>query len=312
MTEGGPDRPAFAFVGRTYEVAGEGVTEVGARILDGKRLAQVAEAAIAEEAARVIPTAGMSPGLAAVLVGEDPPSVLYVRRKAEACARVGFRSEIFQLPARATQEEVLEVIDTLNARSDIHGILVQQPMPSQIDRGAVFTRVDARKDVDGLGPANLAALVAGAAGTRPATPLGVMALIREAGVDPAGREAVVVGRSLLVGRPVALLLLAAHATVTICHTRTPDLAVHTRRADILVAAAGRPGLITGAMVKPGSVVIDVGINRVQNRLVGDVDRATVEPVAGALTPVPGGVGPMTIAMLLRNTWEAYRAQRLLG
>lgn len=285
---------------------------MGAAILDGKRLAQAVEAAVGEEAAAVIAQAGLSPGLAAILVGEHPPSVLYVRRKAEACARVGFRSETFQLPEQATQEEVLGLIDTLNARRDIHGILPQQPMPARIDPLAVFARLDPRKDVDGLGPMNLAALLTVRPGLRPATPLGIMALIREAGVDPAGREAVVIGRSLIVGKPTALLLLAAHATVTLCHTRTAGLAAHTRRADILVVAAGRSGVITGEMVKPGAVVIDVGINRVDGKMVGDVDRATVEPVAGALTPVPGGVGPMTIAMLLRNTWEAYRAQVLIG
>lgn len=281
-----------------------------ARLLDGRELAAAAERALGAEAAEVIPQAGMAPGLAAVLVGEHAPSLIYVRRKAEACARVGFRSETFQLPEGAAQEAIEDLIAELSARADIHGILLQQPVPSGIDARALLARLDPRKDVDGLTPDSLAALLAGGPGLRPATPLAVMALISAAGIDPAGREAVVVGRSVLVGRPTALLLLAAHATVTVCHSRTPDLEEQTRRADILVAAAGRPGLITGAMVKPGAVVIDVGITRRDGRLVGDVDRGSVEPVAAALSPVPGGVGPMTIAMLLRNTWQAYRAQVL--
>lgn len=284
---------------------------MGTRILDGRHLAATVEAALATEASEAIRRAGVSPGLAAILVGDDPASSLYVRRKAEACGRVGFRSETFHLPADTPEEAVLALVDELNARPEVHGILPQQPMPAHIDPWRVFARIHPDKDVDGLGPANLGALLAGAPGLRPATPQGILALIAHAGIDPAGRRAVVVGRSLIVGKPTALLLLAAHATVTVCHTRTPDLAEHTRQAEILVVAAGRPRLVTGAMVRPGAVVVDVGVNRVDGRLVGDVDRASVEPVAAALTPVPGGVGPMTIAMLLRNTWEAYRRQVLL-
>jgi methylenetetrahydrofolate dehydrogenase (NADP+)/methenyltetrahydrofolate cyclohydrolase len=283
---------------------------VTARLLDGRALAAETERALAADAARTIPRAPMAPGLAAVLVGAWGPSVIYVRRKAEACGRVGFRSEVFQLPEEATQRALEDLIAELSARPDIHGVLLQEPVPKGLDARAALARLDPRKDVDGLTSTSQAALLAGAPGPRPATALGVMALIRAAGIDPAGREAVVVGRSLLVGRPAALLLLEAHATVTICHSRTPDLARQTIRGDILVAAAGRPGLITGPMVKPGAVVIDVGITRRDGRLVGDVDRASVEAVAGALTPVPGGVGPMTIAMLLANTWQAFRAQEL--
>lgn len=281
---------------------------MSARILDGRALAAAIEREIAAEAEAVIRRHGMAPGLAAILVGEDPASALYVRRKAEACGRVGFRSEVFNLPADASTEELLELIETLNERRDIHGILPQQPVPSHIDPHNLFARLDPRKDVDGLGPISLALLVAGRPGLRPATPTGVLALIKESGVDPAGREAVVVGRSLIVGRPTALMLLEANATVTIAHSRTRDLGAVTRRSDILVAAVGRPRMITGEMVKPGAVVIDVGITRVDGRLVGDVDRASVEPIAAALTPVPGGVGPMTIVMLLRNTWQAYLNQ----
>lgn len=283
-----------------------------ARMLDGRAQAAETERTLAAETARAIPRTGIAPGLAAVLVGEHPPSVLYVRRKAEACGRVGFRSEIFQLPAGAGQRAVEDLLSELSLRPDLHGILLQEPLPPSLDPRMALRRLDPRKDVDGLTDASLAALVAGAPGFRPATALAVMALIRAAGVDPAGRVAVVVGRSLLVGRPTALLLVAAHATVTICHSRTPDLGTQTRRAEILVAAAGRPGLITGDMVRPGAVVIDVGITRRDGRLTGDVDRVSVEPVAGALTPVPGGVGPMTIAMLLANTWQAFSTQVLGG
>ncbi|HEV8338185.1 MAG TPA: bifunctional 5,10-methylenetetrahydrofolate dehydrogenase/5,10-methenyltetrahydrofolate cyclohydrolase [bacterium] len=281
-----------------------------ARLLDGRALAAETERALAGDVARVVPRLGMAPGLAAVLVGSWGPSVTYVRRKAEACGRVGFRSEVFSLAEESTQEAVEVLIAELSARTDIHGVLLQEPVPAGLDARAALARLDPRKDVDGLTAVSQAALLAGTPGLRPATALGVMALIGAAGMDPAGREAVVVGRSLLVGRPTALLLLAAHATVTVCHSRTPELARHTARAEILVAAAGRPGLITGAMVRPGAVVIDVGITRRDGRLVGDVERASVEPVAGALTPVPGGVGPMTIAMLLTNTWQAFRAQVL--
>jgi len=279
-----------------------------ARLLDGRALAAETERALAAEVARITPRVGIAPGLAAVLVGSFAPSVTYVRRKAEACGRVGFRSEVFALAEESTQRTVEELIAELSARPDIHGVLLQEPLTAGLDARAALARLDPRKDVDGLTAVSQAALLAGTPGLRPATARGVMALIAEAGLDPAGREAVVVGRSLLVGRPTALLLLAAHATVTVCHSRTPELGGVTARGEILVAAAGRPGLITGAMVRPGAVVIDVGITRRNGRLVGDVERPSVEPVAAALTPVPGGVGPMTIAMLLDNTWQAFRAQ----
>lgn len=290
-------------------VAGfEKPTRMSARILDGKAIAAEVEAEVATQAAVLTRQYGVSPSLAAILVGDDPGSAIYVRRKAEACGRAGLRSETFHLPADASEAEVLALIDNLNARDDVHGILPQQPMPPQINPRTVFERVDPRKDVDGLGPVNMAALLIGRPHLVPCTPAGVMVLLQRAGVDPTGKEAVVVGRSIIVGRPMALLLLQAHATVTWCHTRTRDLPAHTRCADILVLAAGRPRLVTGDMVKPGAVVIDVGINRVDKKLIGDADFESVSQVAGWITPVPGGVGPMTIAMLLRNTVLAAVAQ----
>ncbi|HXF82817.1 MAG TPA: bifunctional methylenetetrahydrofolate dehydrogenase/methenyltetrahydrofolate cyclohydrolase FolD [bacterium] len=281
---------------------------MSARILDGKTLAAQVEQEVARDAAALVQRYGVAPALAAILVGDDPASAIYVRRKAEACARAGVRSETFHLPATTSEAELLDLIRDLNARADIHGILPQQPMPPQIDPRAVFEALDPRKDVDGLGPVNMAALFIGRPQLVPCTPQGVMALLASAGIDPAGQEAVVVGRSVIVGRPMAVLLLNANATVTWCHTRTANLAAHTRRADILVVAAGRAGMITGAMVKPGAAVVDVGISRQGKRLVGDVDFASVEPIAGWITPVPGGVGPMTIAMLLRNTILAAAQQ----
>ncbi|HEV8352772.1 MAG TPA: bifunctional 5,10-methylenetetrahydrofolate dehydrogenase/5,10-methenyltetrahydrofolate cyclohydrolase [bacterium] len=275
-----------------------------AHILDGRAVAAQVEAEVAAQVRVVTEQAGTSPGLAAILVGDDAASALYVRRKGEAAGRTGIRSETYQLPAETAEQDVLSLIDELNARPDIHGILPQQPMPPQINPDHVFARLDPRKDVDGLSPANLAALLAGRPDLVPCTPSGIMVLLAHAGVDPAGLDAVVIGRSLIVGRPIALLLLQANATVTWCHTRTRELASHTRRADILIAAAGRPGLVTGEMVKPGAVVIDVGITRVNGKLRGDVDYASAAAVAGWITPVPGGVGPMTIAMLLRNTVQA--------
>ncbi len=283
-------------------------TCVTARILDGKALAARVEAEVAAQASALTNRYGVSPGLAAILVGDDPASALYVKRKAEAFGRVGMRSETFHLPADTSESEVLALIGDLNARPDIHGILPQQPMPPQINPRAVFERVDPAKDIDGLGPMNMAALLVGRPHLVPCTPAGIMRLLDSAGIDPTGREAVVVGRSLIVGRPMALLLLHANATVTWCHTRTRDLAAHTRRADILVAAAGKARLVTGEMVKPGAVVIDVGTNRVNGKLAGDVDFASASAVAGWITPVPGGVGPMTIAMLLRNTVQAAEQQ----
>jgi methylenetetrahydrofolate dehydrogenase (NADP+)/methenyltetrahydrofolate cyclohydrolase len=281
---------------------------VTAKILSGKVIAAEVEGEVAKAAAALTRQYGMAPALAAILVGDDPASAIYVRRKAEACGRVGLRSETFHLPADVSETEVLSLIDDLNARLDIHGILPQQPMPQQIDPRLVFERVDPLKDVDGLGPINMAALTIGRPQLVPCTPSGVMRMLQHAGIDPEGRDAVVIGRSAIVGRPMALLLLQANATVTWCHTRTRDLAAHTRRADILVVAAGRAGLVTGEMVKPGAAVIDVGVNRRNGKLTGDVDFESAAKVAGWITPVPGGVGPMTIAMLLVNTLRAAERQ----
>ena len=283
-----------------------------ARILDGKALAAQVEREVAAQAAALTARYGASPGLAAILVGDDPASVLYIRRKAEAFGRTGMRSETFHLPAGTAEAEVLQLIATLNARPDIHGILPQQPMPEQINPRTVFERVDPAKDVDGLGPMNMAALLVGRPRLVPCTPAGIMRLLEHAGIEVGGKDAVVIGRSLIVGRPIALLLLQANATVTMCHTRTRELAAHTRRADVLVVAAGKARLITREMVKPGAVIVDVGVNRADGRLAGDVDFAAVAEVAGWITPVPGGVGPMTIAMLLRNTVQAAEAQLRSG
>jgi methylenetetrahydrofolate dehydrogenase (NADP+)/methenyltetrahydrofolate cyclohydrolase len=251
---------------------------------------------------------GIAPCLAAVLAGDDPASQAYVSSKAKASARVGLRSETFHLPADVSAAEYFALIDTLNTRADVHGILPQLPLPPQISADAVFARLNPEKDVDGLTPVNAGRLALGRPALVPCTPLGIMALIESAGVSPAGRDAVVVGRSNIVGKPVALLLLAAHATVTLCHSRTGDLAAHTRQADILVAAAGHPHLIKAPMVKPGAVVIDVGLTRIEGKIVGDVDFDAVREVAGAITPMPGGTGPMTIAMVLENTLAAARRQ----
>lgn len=251
---------------------------------------------------------GIAPCLAAVLAGDDPASHAYVSSKAKASGRAGIRSETFHLPADVPAAEYYALIETLNRRRDVHGILPQMPVPPQISPEEVFARLDPEKDVDGLTPVNMGRLTLGRPALVPATPLGVMALIDAAGLSAAGRDAVIVGRSNLVGKPTALLLLARHATVTLCHSRTANLASHTRRADILVSAVGHPHLIGADMVKPGAVVIDVGLTRVDGRITGDVDFEAVREVAGAITPMPGGTGPMTIAMVLENTLAAARRQ----
>jgi methylenetetrahydrofolate dehydrogenase (NADP+)/methenyltetrahydrofolate cyclohydrolase len=250
----------------------------------------------------------VAPCLAAILVGDNPASRAYVERKARACGEAGMRSETFHLAADTPVEELLALVEDLNARPDVHGILPQLPLPPHIPAELVFARLRPEKDVDGLSPTNMGWLALGRPRLAPCTPRGILALIDEAGAPVEGQEAVVVGRSAIVGRPTALLLLARHATVTLCHSRTPELGRHTRRADILVSAVGRPRLIGREMVKPGAVVIDVGISRVDGRIVGDVDFEEVREVAGAITPMPGGTGPMTIAMLLENTLEAARLQ----
>ncbi len=279
-----------------------------ASVIDGKAVAAGVRTTAAEAAAAFASAQGRAPGLATVLVGEDPASQIYIRRKREACEEVGIRSLHQSLDAGASQGELLDLVAELNAAPEVDGILVQLPLPEGLDPDAVVAAISAAKDVDGLTPVNAGLLAQGAPELVPCTPAGVMELLRYAGTDPEGAEAVVLGRSRLVGRPLVSLLLAANATVTVCHTRTRDLATVCRRGDILVAAAGSPRLVGPEMVKPGATVIDVGTNRTDEGLVGDVDFAAVREVAGAITPVPGGVGPMTIAMLLANTVQAATAR----
>jgi methylenetetrahydrofolate dehydrogenase (NADP+)/methenyltetrahydrofolate cyclohydrolase len=288
------------------------VTAGIATLIDGRAIAD----AVAEETAQAVADYGARghepPHLTAVLVGNDAASAIYVRNKGRACERVGMTHETLALSAETTQAELIAHVERLNASPAISGILVQMPLPSQIDVSAVMSAVDPRKDVDGLHPVNMGLLLAGTPGLVPATPAGVQQLLLRSGYDPAGRHVVIVGRSVLVGRPLAALLAnkasGANATVTIAHTGTRDLGAITREAEIVVVAAGRVGTVTAEMVRPGAVVIDVGTNRVDDptakrgyRLAGDVDFDDVSKVAAAITPVPGGVGPMTIAMVVRNT-----------
>lgn len=276
-------------------------------IIDGKAISAAIRAEIKEECVAFVAEHGYAPGLSVVIVGEDPASQVYVRNKARACEEVGFDSHVYALPASTTEEELLALVDRLNADPSVHGILVQLPLPKHLDETAVLLRIDPKKDVDAFHPYNVGQLMIGTPIFLPCTPAGVMELLRRSGIDPAGKHCVVVGRSNIVGKPMALLLLAANGTVTVCHSRTRDLAAVTRTADVLVVAIGRAKFITADMVKPGAVVIDVGMDRDENgKLCGDVDFSAVEPIASAITPVPGGVGPMTITMLLRNTLTAAR------
>ena len=275
-----------------------------ARIIDGKVLAAQVRAA-AKPAVERLAALGVQPGLAVIIAGDDPASHTYVRNKITACADTGVRSELHQLPGNATQSELLDRVRALNADPRVHGILVQMPLPKHVDSTAILDAVSPEKDVDGFHPANLGALVAGLPGVAPCTPAGVMRMLASENVTLAGSNAVVLGRSTIVGKPMALLLLQGDATVTICHSRTKNLADVTRRADVLVAAVGRARFVTANMVKPGACVIDVGVNRLDDgKLAGDVDFAAVREVAGLLTPVPGGVGPMTVAMLIHNAVNA--------
>jgi methylenetetrahydrofolate dehydrogenase (NADP+)/methenyltetrahydrofolate cyclohydrolase len=276
-------------------------------ILQGKPVAEKVLGQVRDGVARLQQERGITPGLAVILVGSDPASAVYVRGKKNTAASVGIASPDYVYPEGLTQRALLELIDRLNADPSVHGILVQLPLPKGLDEDEVVRRIDPDKDVDGLTPANLGQLLAGNPRVVPCTPAGCIEVLDHYGATLQGAEAVVVGRSRLVGKPLAQLLLARHATVTMCHTRTRDLTFHTRRADILCVAAGRPRMITGEMVKPGAWVIDVGVNRLDTgKLAGDVDFATVEPIAHAVTPVPGGIGPMTIAMLMKNTLECAR------
>jgi len=275
-----------------------------ARLIDGAAIAREVRAGVARRAARLA-AAGHVPGLAVILVGDDPASQVYVRNKIKACAEAGIRSIHETYPAELAESALLDRIAALNADPSVHGILVQMPLPPHISAQRVIEAIDAGKDVDGYSVESAGRLLAGLPGFRPCTPWGCMTLIESTGIPLRGKHAVVIGRSNTVGKPMALLLLQADATVTVCHRRTPDLVEHTRRADVVVAAVGRANTLTADMVKPGAVVIDVGMNRnAAGKLCGDVDFAGVVQVAGAITPVPGGVGPMTIAMLLSNTVDA--------
>lgn len=284
-----------------------------AQLLDGKKLAQTMEAEIAAEAAAFLAQTGVRPGLAAVLTGDNPAGHVYVRNKRRACERVGITSWLHELPQQTTQAELLDLVARLNADPAVHAILVQLPLPRQIDEGAVIRAVTPLKDVDGFGPDNLGRLAAGQPRLLPCTPHGVQLLLLRHGIDPRGRHVVIVGRSTIVGKPLALLLMqkaaGANATVTVCHSTTPDVAALTRQADIVVVAIGQAGYLKANMIRPGAVVVDVGTNRLPDgKLVGDVDFEGVHQLAGAISPVPGGVGPMTITMLLHNTVQAARLQ----
>jgi methylenetetrahydrofolate dehydrogenase (NADP+)/methenyltetrahydrofolate cyclohydrolase len=288
---------------------------LSATLLDGKALAAQIQAELAAEVAALTASGGPVPTLAAVLVGNDPASEVYVRNKQLACQRVGMQSELHRLPATATTEELLALVAQLNAASDppVHGILVQTPLPPQVDTGRVLDSVHPLKDVDAFHAENVGLMAQGRPRFLPCTPHGVQQLLVRNGIEIAGRHVVVVGRSDIVGKPMALMLMqrgpGADATVTVCHSRTRDLAEITRQADILIVAIGKPRFVTADMVKSGAAVIDVGIHRLDGKLCGDVDFASVQEVAGQITPVPGGVGPLTVTMLLHNTLTAARLSR---
>jgi methylenetetrahydrofolate dehydrogenase (NADP+) / methenyltetrahydrofolate cyclohydrolase len=287
---------------------------VAAKILDGKRLAEQIQRELAGQVAEFIAAGGPVPCLAAVLVGDNPASEVYVRNKRLACERVGMESQLHRLPATASTEELLALITRLNESQSpaVHGILVQTPLPPQVDASRVLSAVIPLKDIDAFHPENVGLIAQGRPRFFPCTPYGIQQLLVRNGIETAGRHAVIVGRSDIVGKPMALMLMqrgpGGDATVTICHSRTPDLAEVTRQAEILIVAIGRARFITAEMVKPGAVVIDVGMNRLEGKLCGDVDFAAVSQVAGYITPVPGGVGPLTVTMLLHNTLLAAREQ----
>lgn len=281
---------------------------MAAEILSGKEMSENLRKEIAERVAR-LKERGVTPGLAVILVGDDPASEIYVRNKGNGCAEVGMYSRTIRMPAETSQEELEAAIEGLNRDSQIHGILVQLPLPKHLDEQAALAKILPEKDVDGFHLINAGHMLTGTDGVIACTPRGALYMIKSTGMDLNGKEAVVIGRSNIVGKPMAMLLMRENCTVTICHSRTKDLAAHTRRADILVAAVGKAGFVTADMVKPGAIVIDVGINRVDGKVRGDVDFDAVKEVAGWITPVPGGVGKMTITMLLTNAVEA--AERTL-
>ena len=279
-----------------------------ARILDGNSVAALLRSDIASRVKELQDTHGVQPGLAVIIVGENAASKVYVNRKHKACQEAGIYSEVIRLPETITEAELLNELCSLNSNPKINGILVQLPLPKHIDSEKVLDEIRPDKDVDGFHPLNVGNLSIGKEGLVPCTPHGVIKMLEISGIPIEGKRAVIIGRSNIVGKPMANLLLARNATVTVCHSRTADLPAVAREADILVAAIGKPGFVTKDMVKPGATVIDVGINRVGDKLVGDVDFESVKEVAGAITPVPGGVGPLTIAMLLYNTVKATRLQ----
>lgn len=281
------------------------------KLISGKEISAQIRAEIAAETATLKAETGVQPGLAVIIVGENPASQVYVRNKHKASLEVGFRSDVYELPEETTQAELNALVDRLNADPAIHGILVQLPLPAHLSDNEIILRIDPKKDVDAFHPVNVGHIMIGDYDYLPCTPAGVMELLHRSGVSVSGKKCVVIGRSNIVGKPMAMLLLHESGTVTVCHSRTKDLAAECREADILVVAIGKADFITGDMVKEGAVVIDVGMNRrADGKLTGDVDFASVEPKVSKITPVPGGVGPMTIAMLMRNTLTA--AQRAAG
>ena len=279
-----------------------------AKIIDGKAISAQIRSELAQETKEFERENGFLPGLAVVIVGEDPASQVYVRNKRRACEEVGFYSEAYELPENTTQEELEALVDKLNEDSKIHGILVQLPLPKHLDETRVLLKIRPEKDVDAFHPYNVGKIMIGNYSFLPCTPAGVMALLERSGVEIAGKNCVVIGRSNIVGKPMAMLLLHANATVTVCHNKSKNITAVCREADILVVAIGRADFVGADMVKPGAVVIDVGMNRrPDGKLTGDVNFAEVEPIASAITPVPGGVGPMTITMLMQNTLTAARS-----
>jgi len=275
-------------------------------LIDGKKVSAEVRNRLAEETKILKEQTGKEPGLATVLVGDDPASAVYVRNKNKTCCELGFQSFENQLSSNTTEEQLLNLIDDLNCNPNVHGILVQLPLPDQIDSEKILQAVDSKKDVDGFHPVNVGKLVVGNALLTPCTPTGIIELLDHYGIEIAGKHAVIIGRSNIVGKPVSMLLLQRNATITICHSRTKNLEEVTRRADILIAAVGRPHFVTENMVSEGAVVIDVGINRVDGKLTGDVEFEPVSKKASYITPVPGGVGPMTIALLMENTLKAFK------
>lgn len=278
-----------------------------AKIINGKEVSAQVREELKLEVEKLVKEHGVRPGLAVIIVGDDPASKVYVNNKEKGCLEVGFYSEVYRLPAETTQEELLALVDRLNKDDKIHGILCQLPLPKHLDENAVILAINPEKDVDAFHPVNVGRIMIGDYSFLPCTPAGVMKLVESTGVDITGKECVVIGRSNIVGKPQAMLMLHKNATVTICHSRTKNLADVTKRADILVVAIGKADFVTGDMVKDGAIVIDVGMNRkADGKLTGDVDFASVEPKASYITPVPGGVGPMTISMLLTNTMTAAK------